>query len=302
MGMTLLLACSACTKKASKPHQETPELRVLSSFSILTEMVREIGQEHVIVHNLVPVGTDPHAYKPKPDDVKFAAKADLAVYNGLNLEGGQAGWFIKLTQTVGLRASQVVPVGDSIQPRYLTDLEGQQQINPHAFISPKVGIRMAAAIRDALKAAGPMYADDFESNAGRYIDKLQDIEQQYTDVLAAIPKDKRVLFTSERAFQYLAADYDLKEGYIWAIDTDKNGTPQQLKQAIEFIQTEKPPVLFVESNVDRRPIETISSSTGVPVFEHPLYSDELSKKGGKADTYIDYLKYNLKQLQDGLQR
>src|SRR5699024_3925292 len=94
--------------------------------------------------------------------------------------------------------------------------------------------------------------------------------------------------------------YDLKEGFIWAVDTDENGSPDQIKKAIGFVKENNPPVLFVESNVDRRPMNTISEGTGVPIYKSPLYSDELGKPGQKAATYIDYLRYNLDLIYDGL--
>src|SRR5690625_7921400 len=94
-----------------------------------------------------------------------------------------------------------------------------------------------------------------------------------------MPEEERILITSERAFQYLADRYGLKEGYIWSVDTEENGTPEQITSLIEFIKENEPPVLFVESNVDTRPMETVSKESGVAIFEDPLFSDEIGKQG-----------------------
>lgn len=303
-GLVVFILCLwvfSCTKKQEETAKDagssTQRVRVLSSFSILTNMVETIGQEHVEVHNLVPVGTDPHDYAPRPKDVKFATRADLLVYNGLNLEGGTEGWLAKLVDTSSPESMPRIAATEEVKALYISDDSGRKEVNPHAFISPKVGVQMAEAIRDGLIKTDPEHADDYQTHADAYIEKLRDMETRYTKTLADIPADQRVLVTSEQAFQYLAHAYDLKEGYIWAIDTDKNGTPAQIKNAIAFVEQHQPSVLFVESNVDRRPMETVSEATGVPIHPQPLFSDELGKKGQAADTYLKYLAYNLKQLE-----
>lgn len=290
----------ACTSKSSQQKKETDvpdRLFVLSSFSILTNIIEEIGQEHVIVHNLVPTGTDPHEYSPRPDDMKFTAKADLLIYHGLNLEGGTHGWLAKLADTAGNRDLIRVAASEHVEPLYLQDEQGRKEVNPHAFVNPQVGMQLTERVRDALIASDPANADSYRSNTEAYLETLRAIEAQYAQTFEAIPDEQRVLMTSEQAFQYLAHAYHLTEGYIWAIDTDKNGTPTQIKNAISFVRKYKPSILFVESNVDRRPMETVSKATGVPIHPRPLFSDELGKKGQPADTYVGYLKYNLTQLE-----
>lgn len=290
----------ACTNKSSPQSNEDSapsRLLVLSSFSILSNIIEEIGQEHVTVHNLVPTGTDPHEYSPRPNDMKFASRADLLIFHGLNLEGGDHGWLIKLADTAGNPKMQRVAASENVQPLYLTDEQGRKEVNPHAFVNPRVGIALTERIRDALIAADPTNADAYQASANAYLEKLQAIESKYAQTFAGMPADQRVLVTSEQAFQYLAQAYDLTEGYIWAIDTDKNGTPAQIKAAIAFVKQHKPARLFVESNVDRRPMETVSKATGVPIHPKPLFSDELGKKGQSADTYLGYLEYNLEQLE-----
>lgn len=292
----MMMACGP--KKNGKKNGE--KLNVLSSFSIISEITEEIGEDSVDVHNLVPIGMAPHQYDPKPNDVKFASDADLILYNGLNLEGGDSGWLFKLVHSVNADTSEVYKVARGVEPQYVSDEEGKRAINPHAFISPKVGIIMAKNIRDALIASDHANASYYKKNAGDYIDKLKEVDRDYKDKIGKIPEEDRIFMASEQAFQYLTADYGLKEGHIWPIDTDKTGTPDQIKQAIAFVEKYEPPVLFIESNVDRRPMETVSKATGVDIYDPPVFSDELGKPGEKGDTYIKYLKYNLEQIYNGL--
>ncbi|RQP09484.1 MAG: zinc ABC transporter substrate-binding protein [Chryseobacterium sp.] len=300
-GILLLAGLCSCSDKQQSTSGNA-KLQVVSSFSILSDMVAEIGGDKVAVHNLVPVGMAPHEYEPKPDDIKLASRADALFYNGLNLEGGESGWLMKLVQSVGISSAKIFAVTDGIAPKYIGDRRGAREINPHAFISPKAGMVMAANIKNALISIDKANSAYYEARAQRYVAALQKLDDEYKNKIKSLPEADRVFMASEQAFQYLTSDYGLKEGFIWAIDTDKNGTPEQIKSAINFVQANRPPVLFVESNVDRRPMETISESTGVPIFPDPILSDELGKRGTPGDTYLKYLQYNLDRIYSGLSR
>lgn len=297
--MLITFSILSCQKKnqSSNPNEK---LRVISSFSILSEMVKEIGKDSVIVHNLVPVGVDPHEHQMTPEDIKFASFADLFIYNGLNLEGGDTGWFTKMVQSLSVDPDRVFQITNGIEPQYLSENAGRKEVNPHAFIDPNNGIIMAQNIRDILIKADPNHKVYYQKNATRYIKDLKAVEEEYQRRFSKIPKENRVFIASEEAFQYLIERYDFKEGYIWAIDTEENGSPEQIKNAIHFVKKNQPKVLFIESNVDRRPMETVAKSTGVPIYDPPIFSDELGKPGHEADSYIKYLKYNLKHIYQGL--
>lgn len=292
----------SCQDKSQ--DEKSGKIKVISSFSILTDILQQIGKDSVEVHNLVPVGTDPHEYEPVPEDIKFASKADLFVYNGLNLEGGDNGWFFKLTKSVNADKNHIIKASENVKPMYLFG-EGKikdTEINPHSFISPVVGIEMAKSIGKALIDVDPNNKEFYQKNIDDYLAQLEEIEQDYRDKFANIPKENRYFIASEQAFQYLTAEYGLEEGFIWAIDTEENGSPDQIKNAIAFVKENQPPVLFVESNVDRRPMETVSKETGVEIYSPAIFSDELGKPGEEADTYITYLQYNLKHISEGLMR
>ncbi|RKD25110.1 zinc ABC transporter substrate-binding protein [Ammoniphilus oxalaticus] len=312
-----LLACmsillfTACGNGATTPPstgddelgqiEKGEKLKVVTSFTIIADLAREIGGDEVDVYNLVPTGTDPHEYEPLPEDNKRVTDADILFYNGLNLEGGKDGWFFKTIEAVGQKEENVFSLTEKVEPMYISSEDGQEEeINPHAFLDPHVGILMAEAMRDAFMQVDTDNKEKYQQRGNEYIERLKEVEEQYAEKLGAIPKEKRFLVTSERAFQYLADRYDLEEGYIWAIDTEENGSPQQIKSLVSFLHENQVPILFVESNVDKRPMETVSKESGVPIYEKPIYSDEIGKPGDEVDTYMKYLNYNLDVLANGL--
>src|SRR5699024_10878756 len=131
------------------------------------------------------------------------------------------------------------------------------------FLSPLVGMQMTQNVIDALVEIDGEHEDVYKENGEKLLAKLKEIDTIYTEKIADIPEENRILVTSERAYQYMASDYGLKEGYICAIDTEENGTPAQIKNLVEFIKENHVEALFVETNVDKRPMETVARETGV---------------------------------------
>lgn len=313
IGFISVFALAACSQEGSsdssnKDQENTADdngknddkLEVASSFSILSDIVDEVGGDQVDVYNIVPVGNDPHDWDPSPDDTKKMADADIFFYNGLNLEGGDSGWVHKLVESTEKEDDQVFKATQGVEPKYLGKEEGNKGvINPHAFTDPNVGMKMAKNIRDAFIKVDPDHKDAYEKNAEDYLNKLHDMDQEYTDKIKDIPKDDRVFMASERAYQYMTDQYGLKEGFIWEIDTEDNGTPSQIKNAVQFVKDNKPPVLFIESNVSEKPMKTVSNETGVEISDI-INSDELGKKGTDTDTYLGYLKSNIEKIHKGL--
>ena len=288
-----LVLFTACTSNNENVNDDG-KLKVVTSFTIIEDIAKEIGGDDIDVHNLVPTGTDPHEYEPLPQDIKKASDADVLFYNGLNLEGGKDGWFSKMIDSVGQDENNIYNLTERVDPMYLTSADGKdEEINPHSFIDPAVGIKMAEDLKEALITVDPENESAYEERGNAYIEKLQEINEDYERKISEIPEENRVLVTSERAFQYLANHFGLKEGYIWAIDTEENGSTDQIKDLIEFIEDNNVSLLFIESNVDTRPMETVSRETGIPIAQKPIFSDEIDKPGEEVDTYIKYLNYNI---------
>lgn len=295
--LVLLLVLSGCTKE----KQDDGIIRVVSTYTIITDMLTQIAGDKVEIYNLVPTGTDPHEYEPLPKDIMHVSDADLLFYNGLNLEGGEKGWFFKLIYSVNQDLDAVIDLSEGIDPLYL--YEGKQSddmINPHAYLNPKNGIIMVENILEALIAKDKEHESEYRQNAQVYLDKLNEIDTLYRDQFNQIKPQDRIFVTSERAFQYLNKEYGFKEGYIWAIDTEETGTVEQIKTLSQFIKNEDVKILFVESNVDTRPMQTVSKETGVPIYNEVVYSDEIGAKGSEVDTYEKLLNHNLKVIVGGL--
>lgn len=295
-----LTGCGSATKDEVAPAGDSDKVQVVATYSILGDMAAVIGGEQVQVHSIVPLGVDPHQYTPLPLDLQKSSDADLIIWNGLNLEMGD-GWLANLLEISGkdFDTDQVVEAAAQVTPQYLSDTAGQSTINPHAFLDPNVGMQFAEAMRDGLSKVDPENAEHYEQNAAEYIAELEDIDQLYQDSIDQIPSAQRVLITSENAYQYMAGRYGLTTGFVWEIDTDEQGTPQQIKELISLIRTTEVPALFIESNKDPRPMETISRETGVPIYG-TLFSDELGEPGQEGGTYLKMLRFNIKQIHAGL--
>lgn len=298
-----LAACGDKKEATDSPKSEeskSEKLQLIATFSIINDLLNEVGGDLVEVHSMVPIGQDPHEYEPLPEDIKKATDSDAMFFNGLNLEGGEKGWFTKLTKNVKKEDDKVFEVMKGVEPMYLASEDGQEEeINPHAFLSPVVGIQMVENVRDALVQIDPDNKETYEKNADTFLAELTEIDDLYTAKIADIDEKNRVLVTSERAFQYMTSHYGLDEGYIWAIDTEENGTPAQIKALVEFVKEKKVPALFVESNVDKRPMETVSKETGVDIVAE-IYSDELGRSGTDGETYTKFLRSNIEKIHDGL--
>jgi len=302
LAIFVLAACGGNEGGASdeKDKADDDPLQVVTTFTLLEDMVVQIGGDRVEVDNLVPIGTDPHEYEPLPEDIKAATDADLLFFNGLNLEGGDDGWFAKLVNSVDQNDDVIFELGEGVEPLYLTSSEGEEEVNPHSFLDPTVGIQMAENTRDALIEIDPDHEEDYEERAETYLTALKEIDETYKDKIDDIPEEDRILVTSERAYQYMATRYGLEEGYVWAVDTEEGGTPEQITSLINFIEENEPPVLFLESNVDERPLETVSKETGVDIFQDTIFSDEIGKPGEEGDTYVKFLEYNIEKIHEGL--
>ena len=297
----MLVACGGSEEAENDKEEKDDKLEVMASFTIISDMAREIGGDKVEVHNLVPTGTDPHEYEPLPEDTKQATDADILFYNGLNLEGGDEGWFSRLIDSVDQDEDRVFSLTEDVEPKYLEEEDSDEtEINPHGFIDPGVGIKMAEKMRDALMEVDADNADYYEEQGNEYVDRLKDIEEDYDKRLGDIDEDNKTLVTSECAYQYLTDHYDMGEACIWKIDTEENGSPKQIKSLISYIKDHDVPTLFLESNVDERPMETVSEESGVDIFEKPIYSDEIGEPGEEVDTYVKYLNYNIDVIEEGL--
>lgn len=250
---------------------------IVASFSIVADIAANVAGPGAHVHSIVPLGVDPHEYTPLPEDIEATTEAQIVFFNGLNMEVGD-GWFESLIDIAGkeMDTAQVIEVSRGVEPMYLAAAGTEHEVNPHAFLDPNVGMIYTENIRDALIEIDPDNAQEYAQRAEEYLAQLEQIDADYRQKLTEIPPEQRVLVTSENAYQYLAEQYGWQTGYIWAIDTEENGSPSQIMNLVDLVEKSSVPAVFVESNVDTRPMETVAAEAGVPIAG-TIFSDELGK-------------------------
>jgi zinc/manganese transport system substrate-binding protein len=278
-----LLAASGC------PAGAQDRVKVVASFSILGDFVRNVGGDRVEVTTLVGPNGDVHVYTPAPADAKQVADAKLVVINGLGLEG----WLPRLVQSSGSKA-KVVTATDGIVP-----LISGGAADPHAWQSVANAKIYAANIRDALAAADPADGAVFEANTEGYLARLDGLEGEVKTAMAQIPSAHRKVISTHGAFRYFAAAYDVEFIAPLGISTDSEASARDIADIITQIRVAKIPAVFVENISDTRLIERISAETGAGIGG-TLYSDSLTDEKGDAPTYIDMVRHNIKALTSAL--
>ena len=298
--MALVALVAACSQGTTSPKDQDKKLEIVTTYSIVYDMIKNVGGDHVEVHSLAPIGSDPHNYDPLPADLVLTTDADVIFYNGLNLEEGNA-WFNEMIETAGKSVSDdnVVRVSEGVEPMLLSSDEHKNEEDPHAWLDVRNGIKYVENIREALKENDPAHADDYDNNAEKYIAELKALHEEILEMMQMIPEEKRILVTSEGAFKYFSAAYDFQAAYIWEINSHSEGTPEQLKSIIRIIKDGGVPSLFLESSVDPRSMEMVSRETGVPIHGK-IFTDSLGKAGSDGDTYIKMIKWNADMIASGL--
>lgn len=282
----------------SADQQSSNQLRVVTTNSILEDMVRQVAGDKVALHSIVARGVDPHEYEPKPTDISETTQADVIFHNGLNLETGGSGWFSKLIKTAHKKdREQVFEASDAVTPLYLTTNQSEQ--DPHAWLDLGNGIRYVETITAALKAKDPKHANYYQERSDTYLAKLKKLDAAAKEKFLDIPEKQRLLVTSEGAFKYFSKAYHVIPAYIWEINTESQGTPEQMAEVLAKINASEVKALFVETSVSPKSMAQVSKETGLPIYSK-IFTDSLAKKGEIGDTYYDMMKWNLDKIHQGL--
>ena len=299
-GLASAVLLSGCAQKETEGSDKGDKTQVVTTYSILYDIVKEIGGDHVDIHSLAPVGSNPHEYDPLPQDIQKATDADAVFYNGLNLEAGNA-WFDKLMDTAGKggKDAPVYRLSKGVEPMHLTTKGKESEEDPHAWLDIENGIKYAENARDGLIEADPDHADAYRENAEAYISKLKSLHDKAKETFAQIPAEKRYLITSEGAFKYFSKAYGFKAGYIWEINSENQGTPDQVRQVVDLINKERISVLFTETSIDPRSMESVSKETEVPIGGK-LFTDSIGKQGEDGDSYLKMMQWNIETISQNL--
>jgi len=310
LGLSLPLALPAAAQDA------TTKIPVVASFSILGDLVKEVGGDRVAVTTLVGPNGDAHVFQPAPADAKKVASAQIVFVNGLGFEG----WIDRLVKASGTKA-EIVVATKGITPREMADededdhaAQGHKDhdhakkgehdhdhggIDPHAWQSVANAEIYVANIRDALIAADPAGKAAYEANASAYTAKLEALDAQVKAAMAAIPESRRRIITSHDAFGYFGAAYGIEFIAPQGVSTESEASAKDVARIIRQIKAENIPAVFMENISDPRLVKRIAKETQAKIGGE-LFSDALSDDKGPASTYIDMMKNNITQLSSAL--
>ncbi|NQX49219.1 metal ABC transporter substrate-binding protein [Paenibacillus tritici] len=299
LSVSLVILLLAACSNTSKGEADDGKLQIVATYSIIADMTRNITGDKAEVYSMVPIGTDPHMYDPLPADTGKVSGADLILYNGLNLETGK-GWFQDLLQ-VTKKTEAAFAVSEEVTPMYLTEKGKESQVDPHAWLHLQNAIKYVDVITARVVEQDPENKQYYLDNQTAYVKELTELDQYAKEAVNKIPQEKRVLVTSEGAFKYFSKAYGFESAFIWEINTDSQGTPEQMNRIIGIIKDKQIPALFLETSVNPKTMETISRETGVPVHSK-IFTDSLAKEGEDGDTYLKMMKWNIDKVIEGLSK
>ena len=275
--------------------QAEAKFKVVTTFTVIQDIAQNVAGDAATVESITKPGAEIHEYEPTPKDIVKAQSADLILWNGLNLER----WFERFFQNIKDKPAVVVTEG--VTPLSIYEGPYKDAPNPHAWMSPSNALIYVENIKNALVKYDPQNADTYQKNAAAYAEKIKQLDKPLREKLSQIPADQRWLVTSEGAFSYLAKDYDLKEGYLWSINAEQQGTPQQVRKLIDLVKKNHIPVVFSESTVSAKPAQQVAKESGAK-YGGVLYVDSLSAADGPVPTYIDLLNVTVSTIVKGFEK
>lgn len=307
IALVFILFLSACSNGSNEKNEKNEaasndKLKIVTTNSILYDMVKNTAGDNVEIHSIVPIGQDPHEYEVKPKDIKALTDADIVFYNGLNLETGN-GWFEKALSQANksTKDDSVVRPSKNVKPLYLEGGEGDKsKQDPHAWLSLDNGIKYVETIKDTILKHDKKHNDEIKAQSEKYLGELEQLNKESHDKFNDIPKEQRAMITSEGAFKYFSKQYGIKPGYIWEINTEKQGTPEQMKQAVQFVKDNNLKHLLVETSVDKKSMQSLSEETKKDIFGE-VFTDSIGKKGSKGDSYYNMMKENIETVHGSME-
>lgn len=269
--------------------------KVVTTFTVIQDIAQNVAGDAAVVESITKPGAEIHDYQPTPQDIVKAQSADLVLWNGMNLER----WFERFfTQLKDVPAAVVT---EGVNPISIYEGPYKDKPNPHAWMSTQNALIYIENIRQAFVKYDPANAEKYNANAKAYGEKILALDEPLRQRLANVPQAQRWLVTSEGAFSYLARDYGFKELYLWAINQDEQGTPQQIRKVIDVVRKHNIPVVFSESTISDKPAKQVAKETKAH-YGGVLYVDSLSTQDGPVPTYIDLLKVTVGTIVEGFKQ
>lgn len=289
------IATAFCALTLLSSSMALAKPKVVTTFTVIADMARNVAGDAADVDSITKPGAEIHNYQPTPRDILKARKADLVLWNGLNLER----WFEKFL--ANLAGVPSVTVSDGVTPLSIGGGPYEGKPNPHAWMSPDNALIYVENIRKGLTEVDPANAAVYDANAKAYAEKIKAEIEPMRAELARLPDNERWLTTSEGAFSYLARDFGLKELFLWPVNADQQGTPQQVRHVIDMVRENHIKAVFSESTISDKPARQVAEETGA-AYGGVLYVDSLSEPDGPVPTYLDLLRVTVETIVKGLIR
>ncbi|MBO2535771.1 metal ABC transporter substrate-binding lipoprotein [Rummeliibacillus suwonensis] len=296
----LLAGCGTKDGKSANDSSKNGKLNVVVTNSILWDMTRNIAGDKINLHSIVPVGKDPHEYEPLPEDIQKSTDADLIFFNGLNLETGGNAWFTKLMENANKKENKdYYAVSEGVEALHLEGKGEEGKEDPHAWLNLENGMIYAQNIEKYLSEKDPDNKEFYKKNLKEYVAKLTELDNTAKGKFDSIPDSKKMIVTSEGCFKYFSKAYHVPSAYIWEINTEEEGTPDQIKNLVDKLKKTDVQSLFIESSVDDRPMKMVAKDTDIPIYAK-IFTDSIAEKGNDGDSYYSMMKWNLDHIYKGL--
>ena len=290
LGFCSLAISAVC---ASPILASDDKFKAVTTFTVIADMARNVAGDAAIVESVTKAGAEIHGYQPTPRDIIRAQDADLILWNGLNLEL----WFEQFFSN--LKDVPSVTLTDGVVPMSISGGDYNGKPNPHAWMSTTSAMIYVDNIRDAFVKYDPENAAIYTANAETYKNEIAAVIKPLEVDILAVPEGQRWLVSCEGAFSYLIRDFQMQELYLWPINADQQGTPQQVRKVIDGVRANKIPAVFCESTVSQSPAQQVARETDA-IYGGMLYVDSLTEADGAVPTYIDLLRTTIETIATGL--
>ncbi|MBS4221032.1 zinc ABC transporter substrate-binding protein [Bacillus sp. FJAT-49711] len=297
----IISATTACSNANATKNNSDGIVNVTATIGMITDVVKEVGGEHVNAVGLMGSGVDPHLYKASQGDIKKLDQADVIFYNGLHLEGKMVEIFERMA-----KEKPTVAISDNIDRSTLRlgDEEMETEYDPHIWFNVAHWIKATESVRDSLIEYDPAHKEDYQENAANYLKQLEELDYEVKEKISTIPESGRVLVTAHDAFGYFGDAYGIKVMGLQGISTASEAGTKDLIELRDYLVDNKVKAVFIESSVPRKAIDAVIQGAGKKGHKveigGELFSDAVGEDGTPEGTYIGMIRHNVNTIVNAL--
>ncbi len=295
----IILLLSTVCMSCKEEKKTNGKLNIVTTTTMITDLVKNIGGDHINLQGLMGSGVDPHLYKASEGDVTKLSNADIIFYNGLHLEGKLVEVFEKMKNKKTIAISDALDKSTLIGSEYFAS-----NYDPHIWFDINYWKQATEFVVKTLSEAIPEQKTTFETNGNVYIEKLNTLKNKLEQTISSLPKEQRILVTAHDAFNYFGKAFDFEVVGLQGLSTATEAGVKDVQKLSAFIIENKVKAIFVESSVPKRTIEALQAAVKSKGHEvtigGTLYSDALGDAGTIEGTYIGMFEYNVNTIVNAL--